>query len=50
MGAPTQRAVCTRSPGERGAIGGGSLRVFRKFARLEVGFGKVALSRPAPSG
>ena len=26
---------------------GGSLRVFRHFAWLEVGSGKVALSRPA---
>jgi hypothetical protein len=27
---------------------GGSLRVFRQFARLEVGSGKSALSRPTP--
>jgi len=47
MGGPTQREACTDPWASAGAMGGGSLRVFRQFAWLDVGFGKVALSRPA---
>ena len=39
--------ACTRPLGEHQDYSGGSLRVFRHSVRLEVGSGKVALSRPA---
>ena len=39
--------ACTRSPEEHRGHGGGSLLVFVPFAWLEVGSGKMALSRPA---
>jgi hypothetical protein len=42
---PTQRASI---PGkERRSHGGGTLRVFRHFARLEIDSDKIVLSRPA---
>ena len=39
--------VCTRPLRQRQGRDGESLRVFRQFAWLEAGPGKVALSRPA---
>ena len=38
--------ACTRTPERHRGHGGGSRRVFKHFAWLEVGSGKVALSRP----
>jgi len=43
---PTQRAACTRPSEEHRDHGGGSLRVFKVFARLDAGSVKVALSHP----
>jgi hypothetical protein len=43
----TPNTACTRPSEEHRDHGGGSLRVFRQFARLEVVSVKVALSRPA---
>jgi hypothetical protein len=39
--------ACTRTPARAAGAGGGSLRVFKPFAWLEAGSGKMALSRPA---
>jgi hypothetical protein len=43
----TPNTACTRTPEERRGWRGGSLRVFRQFAWLDVGSDKMALSRPA---
>ena len=46
FGRPQANTACTRPPEEHRDYSGGSRRVFRQFAWLEVGSGKVALSRP----
>jgi hypothetical protein len=43
---PAPNTACTRPRHEHAGQAGGSLRVFKQFAWLQVGSGKMALSRP----
>jgi len=45
-----QHSVHPISGKVRRSNGGGSLRVFMQFLWLGIGSGKMALSRPTPSG